>query len=575
MPKLLHRCKGKEQWHTPLHKEEPLPQCDVKSLASCPRLLGHARRFSKRSPDARAAIVKRYWRFAASWPPAVLQRYTVHVAAWIALVATDVFRQAQSSNISPPALLIKLLRLRPRRSKLRPWLSAALEFVRRRLPALEEEFACDAELWAQLRACLPSAGVDSTVVADVLPVVVDHSSPCKPSTSPERAVADAHRCPLATAHAGAQAPASALGPAERRAERLQRQLARWRLRPWAAQQERLDALEQQLATLEEAPEPQTLRSLLREAVAALAPPRTSGQELGSGDTMTEEARRSLCTAAEIQARVRQLLIRALPLWLDRWDDEQIRPCLDRIVAMVSQLQVVAQRGGSPMSVNHWAALQEIVQPQLKWLIAPQSRDAAGHTSKSISWAASSAASGDKKIEDNSRGRGSKRHWSDEEWQHLVALVRREVASKEGSKGLARLGLSRWAEIAVELGNGRTTHSVRAFYRLKTDPDYAKPTRPDSAKHERGLIRAIATAAMLKLGGTATVVDILECCRSDPAIIEEFHSKLNSHMSKVRGTKRELPVWEATLQTNIGKHFQKTGFRRNGYAVYALQGVGLT
>jgi hypothetical protein len=134
----------------------------------------------------------------------------------------------------------------------------------------------------------------------------------------------------------------------------------------------------------------------------------------------------------------------------------------------------------------------------------------------------------------------------------------------------KLRLRDWQAIAAELGGRRTANGIRAYYRSKMDPQYAKLEGPPAARHERGMLRAMILKAVQKLGGRAILPDILEVCRSDPEIQAEFGSRLNRHMAKMRGNKLATPLWEGTLQKNLSKHLQRTSFMRGGYAVWCLR-----
>eukprot|EP00928_Gymnodinium_smaydae_P038288 TRINITY_DN26437_c0_g3_i1.p1 TRINITY_DN26437_c0_g3~~TRINITY_DN26437_c0_g3_i1.p1 ORF type:complete len:113 (-),score=5.50 TRINITY_DN26437_c0_g3_i1:134-472(-) len=77
-------------------------------------------------------------------------------------------------------------------------------------------------------------------------------------------------------------------------------------------------------------------------------------------------------------------------------------------------------------------------------------------------------------------------------------------------------------------------------------------------------------AMNKLGGEATVPELIECCRSDTDLQEEFGGKLCMHLTKVSNSIVELPMWERSVIYSMPLVFRTSDVKRNDRKVYVVR-----
>ncbi|CAK0911604.1 unnamed protein product [Prorocentrum cordatum] len=161
-------------------------------------------------------------------------------------------------------------------------------------------------------------------------------------------------------------------------------------------------------------------------------------------------------------------------------------------------------------------------------------------------------------------------WSEGTWHAVVAAVRLHLGVPADAPPPQASGIRMvdWHAIAERLGNGRSAYSIKSYYRMRVDPAYVVPERPaEVKKHKRGVLKKMAHVAMRQLGGQATCPEVIECCRSDPAVRQQFWEHLNHHVTKVRGTRKEIESWEATISTNAAKYFRATGLKKWRHAVW--------
>lgn len=130
-------------------------------------------------------------------------------------------------------------------------------------------------------------------------------------------------------------------------------------------------------------------------------------------------------------------------------------------------------------------------------------------------------------------------------------------------------MSNWAEVAKTLGGNRSGNSLKAHYRTLTDPRYQIGPKLKGPKHGRGLLPSMAKKAMKQMGGESTCPDLLAFCRENASIQQEFGPSLNWRMTKITGTTRELPAWEASISTNVHTYFRKSFCRKGRHAVWVL------
>eukprot|EP00927_Polykrikos_kofoidii_P050466 TRINITY_DN44382_c0_g1_i1.p1 TRINITY_DN44382_c0_g1~~TRINITY_DN44382_c0_g1_i1.p1 ORF type:complete len:557 (+),score=78.71 TRINITY_DN44382_c0_g1_i1:95-1765(+) len=533
--------------------EEPVPGGELDAFRTSGRLCRHARNFGNCTPSKRQRLLVAYWKAASNWTPRKLQRHAVHVGAWLVLAdsCTLFHTNAPLSSVdssdslgmkslavetfTTPDLFARLLAILSPRKQLRPWFRATLQLVQQRY----EEIMASGELddsWSRLGRHLLRFDIPSRSVGHDGKIGVD--------------------CDFGEDDA----------PCQKRVRLFQKAMGRWQNNDLAEQARRVEEIEQQFFCASSPANDETsvrnLRAVIREAVAALAPPRAHGVA-ESGDAVLDRATlvRSR-TSAAIQERVREVLRRALEVWGHAWGAEQIMPMLVRLRLLVDCFE--ARHGSVHLACagKQWFQLKAA----LELFEGEVSHDHGfqGGGEGSVREAS---------VELTKAGRGSRYNappWSKVEWQGVIDAVRAQVGTGSDLPQPSAIRMADWRAIAKRFRNGRSAYSMKAHYRHTVDPSYARLEIPDVTRHERGLIGRMARKALQACGGYATCPEIVTCCRDDPEIRQEFWNRLNHHLTKIGGTKSELPSWEATLHTNIGKYALRTAVKKGTHAIWSLE-----
>lgn len=170
------------------------------------------------------------------------------------------------------------------------------------------------------------------------------------------------------------------------------------------------------------------------------------------------------------------------------------------------------------------------------------------------------------LENNNTETYGETSWRQDQNERLLQVVALRLG--KDLTQYPRLTMKEWDNIAKEMDIGRSANSCKAHFRTLVDPRYQRLEKRQGQKHTRGLIARMAKDAMSRLGGEATCSELIDFCKRDPKMQELYAHSLNTRLTKIVGTTKELQVWEATVSTNIHKHFDKTEKRRGRHAVYA-------
>jgi len=158
-------------------------------------------------------------------------------------------------------------------------------------------------------------------------------------------------------------------------------------------------------------------------------------------------------------------------------------------------------------------------------------------------------------------RRQQKGWSESEKQRLLEAVDRVKAKSD------KLSQSDWRDIGQQLG-GRSADSVIKCYLKATDERYRM--EKNTIRHEKGTITSMVKHALQKLGGKATIPEVVEFCKSDAAIQLKYGQRLSHQPCKISGSTKELPGWVRSISTNMGGFCNTTGEKRAGRKVYTLK-----
>jgi len=332
-------------------------------------------------------------------------------------------------------------------------------------------------------------------------------------------------------------------------------------------------------------------------LALLSPPRIIPVEDEEGNEMTEEAKQRLRLCQ--QFRLRKTLLQLLGLDGDnglRLEDSETMDCLrvplsrledwkasasDRLACAAQWHRlfqaVDVESAILPLSLDtdqdEWRPVMVLEdkksaetseggvalvasKSELQSLLSDTEKAVTGHGQRSLEHdTVRSDIGGD--------DRRQQKGWSEVEKQRLLEAVDRVKAQSE------KLSMSDWRDIGQQLG-GRSADSVLKCYLKATDERYRMER--NTIRHEKGTLKSMVTDAMQKLGGKATIPEVIEFCKSDAAIQLKYGQHLSHQPCKISGSTKELPGWVRSVSTNMCGFCKTTGEKRAGRKVYALKQI---
>eukprot|EP00929_Paragymnodinium_shiwhaense_P044492 TRINITY_DN22819_c0_g1_i3.p1 TRINITY_DN22819_c0_g1~~TRINITY_DN22819_c0_g1_i3.p1 ORF type:complete len:380 (-),score=75.02 TRINITY_DN22819_c0_g1_i3:18-1157(-) len=127
----------------------------------------------------------------------------------------------------------------------------------------------------------------------------------------------------------------------------------------------------------------------------------------------------------------------------------------------------------------------------------------------------------------------RRPWTQKEWKDLKEAVQDEIAgsfSSRRNRSSLQIPFSAWRRIATKLNSGRTVESMRRFYSSMVNPAYQAPTKENFKPHRQGLLSDMSKHALAKLGGQATVQDVIDFCKQDAEVQRVYAVVTSRHNS---------------------------------------------
>lgn len=345
------------------YKEPPLPKDDVDGdlevWKTNDRLARHARKFQSH-PD-KAALLKRYEDMAEARG---LLRYTCHVAAWVAMCPQSAANAYDERGLSPAMLLARLLR-RIKRARMTPWLRGILRLVCVHVAHAGDSAApSEAAHWRELQYALPlfawSQHLEGTTAALPTEQRNEHE---KTEYETDKFVHEKLGTLDETYDVGGR-PCADTASNGKQLPLLNRACAHWDGMERVAREGRMDGLERRfeeaVSDIDGGVDAKALRFVLRGVCAALAPPRAKpviGQESGFLD---EVAVARLVATAALQRRAHKLLIKALNLWHQSFDDEQIRAILAQLRRLICHFEARAGSVEEACAGKAWTQLRALL-----------------------------------------------------------------------------------------------------------------------------------------------------------------------------------------------------------------------
>lgn len=154
----------------------------------------------------------------------------------------------------------------------------------------------------------------------------------------------------------------------------------------------------------------------------------------------------------------------------------------------------------------------------------------------------------------------KKYWSSADNESFLAAVRK-------TKRTADL----WRKLARRFE--RTPRAIRDHYRALRDAQFSRDGFLHKGRkelHKKGVVKDMMLKAIAQLGGTSTTAELVRICLENEAIKQEFGQRRSNKLTKVSGTLKESPAWEAAVCFNMGKVFSPTGAQPDGRKVYSLK-----
>eukprot|EP00929_Paragymnodinium_shiwhaense_P014645 TRINITY_DN122577_c0_g1_i1.p1 TRINITY_DN122577_c0_g1~~TRINITY_DN122577_c0_g1_i1.p1 ORF type:complete len:542 (+),score=58.87 TRINITY_DN122577_c0_g1_i1:59-1684(+) len=529
-------------------REEALPThlCKERILDS-PRLKRHVRKLLQASNSQ--VVVDRYRRSVEHLERKPLLRHTVHVAAWVALLP--------ACHELLPACALLLARCLALRGKacLSVWLRATLQAVCVRLrEALQGCSESDRASWQKLRVAIPRGLWRASDIA-VPPRHTCSSTEVLGDAAAAETVAETPRCGSPAAHQSL-VDVSFQADSATAAKRAARAARHFHDASCAFENSRhRKRLSEQLAAEAQAAFDandafQLCRLLLRGAAwlaAATALPICP--DAVTGRTVFSQAEGDESGSAQGEVRAAVLL------------------CL---TGLDLEDPGTASRSDVSLALRHLGGLLDRVSAE-RLASNVQWKEIAGMILKGAPAKSGQEAAESGRLSTVTSTRAPL-SWSKEEFERVRRAVEAELAESYSQSSKTGLSIASWEKVAAALGSQRSAHSLRAYYRTMTDPDYKQETNRQKCRHERGLLGRMVKKVFQRLGGAATCHEVVHCCKTDPAILNEFHGKLDRHITRVFGSKRLVPAWEGVIRTSMHKWCSKTDKKKGRVAVW-VHGTG--
>ncbi|CAE8631405.1 unnamed protein product [Polarella glacialis] len=403
--------------------------------------------------------------------------------------------------------------------------------------------------------------------------------------------------------------------------------AKWSNADWSEREAYVHAVAAQLSDAEATYCWQQLLSVLRNAAAALSPPRCKATSCDSGEQMTENAQFCLDAAARQQQRLRLFFIRALALLRQFEEDERVEVILRHVQRLIEHFEqragdIYGAAGGRQWSLIQAALVdeqqssgsqqrqqqqqqQQLVgqlehadeqheqrshlkrhlengdnSPNRRAGILKKSKNQAvpAHSSTLTPQPAPESRIGQLQLQQQRQKQVSHKlpkdvcdqnsHRTKQAWSEIDRGRLTAAAQVAGGKD-RKLQASDWKRIGQDFG--RSADSVLKQWLKMTDARYSFEKTP--VRHARGAIKNMAIEAMARLGGQATIPELISFCRADAVIQASYGEKLSEHLTKISGAMQLMPLWERSLSTNMSGVFQATGRKREGRKVYAFSQQG--
>jgi len=314
------------------------------------RLQYHARRF--REHAAPEVVLRKYAKRSETMQAKDLMRHICHVCAWVALAqpATSAGQLAGTSNLSPILVLLKMIRLR-RHAQLDDKVRAALEAVTSCCRVALESDECDRrEDWIKLKHALPcqrkrkrsESRSNNFEVNDVRDPRVDPQDQVEDVTSDDALFF-------------------------KRAKRLNDGICKWRnCDSTELMSCTVAGIDRRLTSILNSTDVNTiaLRKLLYGVIGALSPPRAISRSTDHTIPLDDIAAERLCRSAQIQKRVRKVIVRGLIAWREalNLEDVQIEPIITFLRHIIDAFET--RHGGMERAraSTQWQQLKAVIGP---------------------------------------------------------------------------------------------------------------------------------------------------------------------------------------------------------------------
>ena len=167
--------------------------------------------------------------------------------------------------------------------------------------------------------------------------------------------------------------------------------------------------------------------------------------------------------------------------------------------------------------------------------------------------------------DSSRSRSQNcRLWTEEEDRKLLELVEDEAAILR-ARNHRNPGISLFRKLAKDFG--RSPSGLEGRFQKLTYPEYAADGHAD-VKHKSGVIKAVVTEGMQRIGGEATFSELCNFIRQDKSLWERYSPDLKQNVIKYAGSMMRLPQWEHAIRGC--KFLEPTGKKREGIMLHRLK-----
>eukprot|EP00746_Dinoflagellata_sp_MGD_P041088 gnl/MRDRNA2_/MRDRNA2_19927_c0_seq1.p1 gnl/MRDRNA2_/MRDRNA2_19927_c0~~gnl/MRDRNA2_/MRDRNA2_19927_c0_seq1.p1 ORF type:complete len:457 (+),score=58.73 gnl/MRDRNA2_/MRDRNA2_19927_c0_seq1:46-1416(+) len=335
-----------------------------------------------------------------------------------------------------------------------------------------------------------------------------------------------------------------------------------------AKERELQQLVSDLAGSKRAQNADLVSDIIMKAAAWLSPPRLRSSKTSSNQ-MDEAARQRLQKVMQSKLRVAVLDALNASKLIDR-SNRKVQAALCHICAMIKRFEEINGCLDYALSGKQWVRLKDAV--------SEQTADCEGPSRSPKRKQVDGVVSGNKKPKLRTTGIESiadaglypavakipkpQHAWTVEEKRNLENVI-----NEMQQQSQQRLSLAEWNTVSSQFG--RSVSSVRKAYSMLCNPDYARPAAA-LTKHKNGVLRNLMTDAMEKLGGSGTMHELLECCRSDLDLQNRYEDQLIQRSTKLSGHTNEIPQWEASVRANMTHAFSQLLEKRGGHIVFTLK-----